>query len=103
MTELLEALKAPKTARLELKTTDLAKETIRKAATLSGLDMTAFIMSSAFERAEAVINNYRKIEVSEKAFSRLQEILNEDKTEKPTKALLNLMRGKHEYHRDPNI
>lgn len=103
MSDLLEALKAPKTARLELKTTDLAKETIRKAASLSGLDMTSFIMSSAFERAEAVLENFRRIEVSEQTFSRLQKILNEDKTAKPTKALLNLMRGTYERHRDTNI
>ncbi|MRJ19434.1 DUF1778 domain-containing protein [Pseudomonas haemolytica] len=100
MTELFEALKAPKTARLEIKTTDIAKETIRKAANLSGLDMTSFIMSSAFERAEAVLENHRRIEVSEKTFARLQEVLNEDKTAKPTKALINLMRGTYEIHRD---
>lgn len=103
MTDLLEALKAPKTARLEIKTTDIAKDIIRRAANLSGLDMTSFIMSSAFERAEAVLENHRRIEVSEKAFARLQEVLNEDKTAKPTKALLNLMRGTYESHRDRNL
>jgi|CXWL01.2.fsa_nt_gi uncharacterized protein (DUF1778 family) len=103
MTELLEALKAPKTARLEIKTTDIAKDIIRKAAHLSGLDMTSFIMSSAFERAEAVLENHRRIEVSEKTFARLQEVLNEDRTEKPTKALINLMRGTYENHRDRNM
>ena len=89
MTELLELLKAPKTARLEIKTTDIAKETIRKAALLSGLDMTSF--------------NHRRIEVSEKTFARLQEVLNEDKSAKPTKALINLMRGTHGNFRDRNV
>ena len=103
MTELLELLKAPKTARLEIKTTDIAKETIRKAALLSGLDMTSFIMSSAFERAEAVLENHRRIEVSEKTFARLQEVLNEDKSAKPTKALINLMRGTHGNYRDRHV
>ena len=95
MTELLELLKAPKTVSLELKTTDIAKETIRKAALLSGLDMTSFIMSSALERAEAVLENHRRTEVSEKTFARLQEVLNEDKSAKPTKVLINLLRGTH--------
>ncbi|WP_321863232.1 DUF1778 domain-containing protein [Pseudomonas paraveronii] len=103
MTTLDETLKPVKNARLEIKTTDFAKEYIKKAALISGLDMTSFIMASAFEKAETVMENYRKMEVSEKAFSRLQEILNKDKTTVPTPALLNLMRGKHENRRDAGM
>jgi len=107
MTTLIENLKATKSARLEIKTTDFAKEFIRKAATVSGLDMTAFIMASAFEKAEAVMANHRRIELSEKAFSRLHEILNEEETDvKPTPALLKLMRGHHEQRKrrsDSNV
>lgn len=65
--------------------------------------MTSFIISSAFEKAETVMENYRRIEASEEAFTRLQKILNEDKTEKPTPALLKLMRGIHEDRRDSNL
>jgi uncharacterized protein (DUF1778 family) len=103
MSILEETIKATKNARLEIKTTDFAKEYIKKAALISGLDMTSFIMASAFEKAEAVMENYRKIEVSERAFSRLQEILNEDETATPTNALLNLMRGNHENRRDSDM
>lgn len=96
MTTLDEKLKPSKTARLEIKTTDFAKEFIRRAATVSGLDMTAFIMASAFEKAETVMENHRRIELSEKAFSRLHEILNEEDTDAtPTPELLKLMRGQH--------
>ena len=93
MIEINEILKAPKNARLELKTTDAAKEFIRKAASISGLDMTSFIISSAFEKAEEVMEKHRRIEVSEQAYARALEILNEDTA--PTPGLLNLMRGKH--------
>lgn len=103
MSILEETFKATKNARLEIKTTDFAKEYIKKAALISGLDMTSFIMASAFEKAEAVMENYRKIEVSERAFSRLQEILNKDKTAVPKPALLNLMRGLHENRRDAGM
>jgi len=98
-----EALNSTKSARLEIKTTDFAKEFIKKAASISGLDMTSFIMSSAFEKAQAVMENYRRIEVSENAFSRLQDILRDDETAVPTAALLKLMRGEHEDGQDANL
>ncbi|WP_109754333.1 DUF1778 domain-containing protein [Pseudomonas sp. 43mfcvi1.1] len=103
MKTLDETLRTVKSARLEIKTTDFAKEFIKKAATISGLDMSSFIMASAFEKAEAVIENHRRIEVSEQAFSRLQQILLEDETAAPTSALLRLMRGQHENRRDANM
>ena len=101
MLELNEILKSPKNARLELKTTDIAKEFIRKAASISGLDMTSFIISSAFEKAEEVMEKHRRIEVSEAAYARALEILNGDST--PTSGLLNLMRGKHEDRSDSGL
>lgn len=97
MTTFLESLKSTKNARLELKTTEFAKEFIKTAATISGLDMTSFIMGSAFEKAEAVMESHRRIELSAKAYSRLNEVL--DKTEdeiQPTPALIALMRGKND-------
>lgn len=69
-----ESLQGAKTARLDLKTTEFAKEIIRRAASLSGVDMTSFIVASAFERAEAVLQNYQRIELSEKAFARAHEL-----------------------------
>ncbi|MEO3725767.1 DUF1778 domain-containing protein [Pseudomonas syringae] len=103
MTTLDETLKTAKSARLEIKTTDFAKEFIKKAASLQGLDMTSFIMASAFEKAEAVIESHRRIEVSEKAFNRVQQILLEDETAAPSEALLRLMRGNHENRRDAGM
>ena len=97
MSILDEALKSNgKTARLEIKTSEFAKDFIRKAASISGLDMTSFIISSAFEKAEAVMEKHHRIELSEQAYTRLQQILNEE-PRKPSQALIDLMGGKYEY------
>lgn len=94
-------LDSAKTARIDLKTTEFAKEFIRKAAIISGLDMTSFIMASAFKEAEVIMENYNRLELSEKTFSRLHEILNEsDEEAKPTPALVKLMRNKRERARN---
>lgn len=93
MSKLNDSLNAPKTARLELKTTDLAKDFIRKAAMLSGQDMTSFIIASAFEKAEAVMERHQRIELSAQGFSRLQAILAAQESIEPTQQLKDLMRG----------
>jgi uncharacterized protein (DUF1778 family) len=93
MSKLSESLNAAKTARLELKTTDLAKEFIRKAAMLSGQDMTSFIIAAAFEKAETVMERHQRIELSAEGFSRLHQILADAESAQPTQALRDLMRG----------
>jgi uncharacterized protein (DUF1778 family) len=104
MPTIAESLNAAKTARLDLKTTEFAKEFIRKAATISGLDMTSFIMASAFKEAEAVMENYNRLELSEKAFSRLHEILGDNGEEAtPPPALVKLMRNKNGRARDRQL
>lgn len=92
-----ETLQGAKTARLDLKTTEFAKEFIRKAATISGLDMTSFILASAFEKAEAVMETYQRIELSDKAFARAHE-LSRASAEKPNpnKNLVKLLRSRNE-------
>lgn len=97
MTTPVDSLDASKSARLDLKTTEFAKEFIRKAAAISGLDMTSFIMSSAFEKAEAVMSSYNRLQLSSRAFERLHEVLRESETDAtPTDELVRLMRLKNE-------
>jgi uncharacterized protein (DUF1778 family) len=104
MPTLADNLNTAKTARLDLKTTEFAKEFIRRAAAISGLDMTSFIMASAFKEAEAVMENYNRLELSEKAFSRLHEVLRDsDKETSPPPALVKLMRSKNERARDRKL
>jgi uncharacterized protein (DUF1778 family) len=103
MSFVAETLQGAKTARLDLKTTEFAKEFIRKAATISGLDMTSFILASAFEKAEAVMETYQRIELSEKAFARAHELSRaSSESPKPHKNLVKLLRSRNERSR-PNI
>lgn len=88
-----ETFNGAKTARLDLKTTEFAKEFIRKAAAISGLDMTSFILASAFEKAEAVMESYQRIELTEKAFARAHEIVREsEERREPNENLVKLLR-----------
>lgn len=103
MSSVAETLQGAKTARLDLKTTEFAKEVIRRAATISGLDMTSFIVASAFEKAETVIESHRKIEsykeieLSEKAFARACELSKQAaENPKPHKNLVKLLRSRNE-------
>ncbi|MCH4885554.1 MULTISPECIES: DUF1778 domain-containing protein [Pseudomonas] len=103
MSFVAETLQGAKTARLDLKTTEFAKEFIRKAATISGLDMTSFILASAFEKAEAVMDTYQRIELSEKAFARAHELSRaSSEAPKANKNLVKLLRSRNERSR-PNI
>lgn len=53
-----------KTARMELKTTTPVKEMLTKAARLSGVDLQAFVIGSAEERAREVIEHHDSIMLS---------------------------------------
>ncbi|MDZ5604319.1 DUF1778 domain-containing protein [Pseudomonas sp. RP23018S] len=97
MSSVGETLQGAKTARLDLKTTEFAKEVIRKAAIISGLDMTSFIVASAFEKAEAVLESHQRIEISEKAFARAHELsIQAMNNPKAHKNLVELLRQRNE-------
>lgn len=62
--------------------------------------MTSFIVASAFEKAEAVIESYQRIELSEKAFARAHELSRESaENPKAHKNLVQLLRKKNERAR----
>ncbi|HEX9788889.1 MAG TPA: DUF1778 domain-containing protein [Candidatus Binatia bacterium] len=58
--DLTEAVDEPKTARLEQRTKPHVKREIQVAASLLGVDETAFVMSVAYERALAVIESHER-------------------------------------------
>jgi len=79
---------ALKTARIELKTTDDIKDLISRAAALSGVDATAFVLAPAIERAQQVIANSSAIQLTiegQRRFAKLME--NPPKPTKEMKAL----------------
>jgi len=65
-----------KQARMELKTTEDMKSLIFRAAALMGVDVTAFVLAPAAERAQQVIANFSAIQLSlegQRRFASLME------------------------------
>jgi len=54
-----------KSARMELKTTSAAKELLARAAVLDGMDITAFVLGPAIEKARAVLASHAEIALSQ--------------------------------------
>ncbi len=66
---------ALKQARLEFKTTEDMKELITRAAALMGIDVTAFVLGPAAERANEVVANFATIQLSLEGQRRFAELL----------------------------
>ncbi len=49
------AIDEPKSARLEARTQPSVKQTISRAATISGVDVSSFVVSAAFKAAQEAI------------------------------------------------
>lgn len=82
--------KSVKNARVELKTSSDLKDVLREAATAAGLDLSAFILNAALERAESVLENQRRRQLSEQSWQQMNQLLSEPAA--PTLALTALMR-----------
>lgn len=84
--------KTLKNARVELKTSPDAKNRLREAAQAVGLDLSAFILSAAMERAESVLDNQRRRELSNQSWELMNQLIAEPA--QPTLALKALMKRK---------
>ena len=78
-----------KNARMELKTTDTLKQMLIKAASLSGVDLTAFVLSCAEEKARAVIEHHDSLALSRNEQERFLDALGQ--APKPPATLKKLM------------
>ncbi|MBT1427231.1 DUF1778 domain-containing protein [Dickeya dianthicola] len=85
-------IRVTKNARVELKTSPDLKDVLREAATAAGLDLSAFILNAALERAESVLDNQRRRQLSAASWQQLNQLLSEPAA--PTLALQALMRRK---------
>ncbi len=83
------AMAVPMRARMELKTTPDMKDLLQSAAALEGLDLTAFVISSAAEKARTVLTAYAQITHSVNQQLALVKLLTSPA--KPTQAMKNLM------------
>ncbi|MYM39176.1 type II toxin-antitoxin system TacA family antitoxin [Duganella qianjiadongensis] len=79
-----------KRARMELKTTDAAKELLSLAAALDGTDLTAFILNTAVEKARKVVAEHSAIMLSRDGQEALGRLL-QSAPSKPTNAMRELM------------
>lgn len=59
---------------------------LRAAAEVSGQSLTGFVISVATERAEEVLERAKRISVSEQAFARFLQALDQPAEEMPTLA-----------------
>ena len=84
--------KTLKNARVELKTSPDAKNKLREAAQAVGVDLSAFILSAAMERAESVLDNQRR-ELSNQSWELMNQLIAEPA--QPTLALKALMKRKN--------
>jgi uncharacterized protein (DUF1778 family) len=85
------SLGAPlKRARMELKTTEAAKELLSLAAALDGTDLTAFILNTAVEKARKVVAEHNAIMLSRDGQEALAGLL-QSAPGRPTKAMRELM------------
>lgn len=74
---------------MELKTTNDNKELLTKAAAMSGLDTSAFVLSAAVDRAHTVIADYSAVRLSLQAQRRFAELI-ANPPKGPTKAMKKL-------------
>jgi len=65
---------APK-ARMEFKTTEQVKSLLIEAASMSGVDLTAFVINAAAERARAVLEEHARIKLDAEAHARFAAAL----------------------------
>jgi len=80
---------ALKDARMELKTTKSMKEMLNTAASLSGQDLTSFVLASAEKRAKSVLSDYQSLTLRrEEQVNFLKALTN---PQSPTEALKELM------------
>lgn len=80
---------ALKQARMEFKTTEETKDLLTEAAQLSGVDLTAFVINSATDRARAVLAEMSTLKLNAEEHARFVQALSNPPV--PTQALKQLM------------
>lgn len=80
----------PRSARIELRTTEEAKELLIRAASESGSDLTSFILNSALTTAREVVESGERIELSRRDAMRVLELLDDPRD--PPAALIEIAR-----------
>ena len=85
-------MKKQNEARLVARVSDDIRMTIHKAAQYSGATLSQFLIDSALDKARSVINDFEMIKLSDKAATRMMELL-----ENPPQPNAHLKRAKAHY------
>lgn len=91
-------LAGAKDTRVELRTSADIKEKLRQAASLVGVDMSAFILMAATRAAQQALDEQRMRVFSEQEWNHLNDIINSPR--QPGDKLRNLMTRKPKYVRE---
>ncbi|WP_417656286.1 DUF1778 domain-containing protein [Pseudidiomarina aestuarii] len=81
---------AVKSARIEIRTSAEVKEELERAASMSGVTLTAFIVNLARTEARRIAADAERIKLNREAWDRLTEII--DNPPAPNAALKDLMK-----------
>lgn len=81
---------AAKSARIEIKTSAEVKQELERAASMSGVTLTAFIVNLARTEARRIAADAERIKLNREAWDRLTEII--DNPPAPNAALKDLMK-----------
>lgn len=87
--ETLLSEEAPKSARVEFRSTPVQKSIIERAASLLGESVTSFVLSTALRDAIKVIHEFQVTELSVRDWARFEAILEEG--EAPNQALIDAL------------
>lgn len=97
MTNVKSSEQLAKPARLDLKTNQIFKTQLEEAAVLSGVNLTAFILNAAAEKAREVMSFHANTVLANTAWSRLTDIL-----ENPPKEVTPTMQALYSKEYLPN-
>ncbi|BDO22415.1 hypothetical protein KAM645c_55050 (plasmid) [Klebsiella quasipneumoniae subsp. quasipneumoniae] len=92
------ALAGAKDTRVELRTSADIKEKLKEAASLVGVDMSAFILMAATRAAQQALDEQRMRVLSEQEWNHLNDIINSPR--QPGEKLRALMTRETRYVRD---
>ena len=80
-------------ARMDLRLSEHEKDMITAAAAYKSMDLSTFVRSTIVEKAQSIIENTHQLQLSQKDFMQVMEIL--EHPPKPTQALLKAVEQKH--------
>ena len=89
-------LAVPKDTRVELRTSTDNKEKLRAASSLAGVDLSAFILMSAMEKAQDLLDKQMMRTFSVDAWERMTVALNSQPEDKDDD-LVHLFKGPRHY------